>query len=121
MEADGPADTKTRERSEGAATAVQAMHGDSCFAQRVQHGPETSTCFGMMAKPPDLPYEDDVLVENGALSPKSCLSPLEMRTPTAAGGLLPTGKTSTATKITFNEPLLRFCLTEETNQKENKI
>ena len=30
MEADGPANTKTRERTEGAATAVQAMHGDSC-------------------------------------------------------------------------------------------
>ena len=27
MEADGPANTKTRERTEGAATAVQAMHG----------------------------------------------------------------------------------------------
>ena len=32
MEADGPADTKTRERTEGAATAVQAMHGDSFSA-----------------------------------------------------------------------------------------
>ena len=30
MEADGPANTKTRERTEGAATAVQAMRGDSC-------------------------------------------------------------------------------------------
>ena len=30
MEADGPANTKTRERTEGTATAVQAMHGDSC-------------------------------------------------------------------------------------------
>ena len=28
MEADGQADTKTRERTEGAATAVQAMRGD---------------------------------------------------------------------------------------------
>ena len=27
LEVDGPADTKTRERMEGAATAVQAMHG----------------------------------------------------------------------------------------------
>ena len=34
MEADGPADTKTRERTEGAATAVQVMHGDSCTTQR---------------------------------------------------------------------------------------
>ena len=30
MEADGPANTKTRERAEGAATATQAMRGDSC-------------------------------------------------------------------------------------------
>ena len=29
MEADGPADAKTRERTEGAATAVQPMRGDS--------------------------------------------------------------------------------------------
>ena len=28
MEADGPVNTKTRERTEGAATAVQAMRGD---------------------------------------------------------------------------------------------
>ena len=28
MEADGPADEKTRERTEGTAKAVQAMHGD---------------------------------------------------------------------------------------------
>ena len=28
MKADGPADTKTREHTEGAATAVQAMRGD---------------------------------------------------------------------------------------------
>ena len=29
MEADGPANTKTQERTEGAATAVQVMRGDS--------------------------------------------------------------------------------------------
>ena len=38
MEADGPANTKTRERTEGAATAVQAMYGNSCTAQKVQDG-----------------------------------------------------------------------------------
>ena len=31
MKADGQADTKTRERTEGTATAVQAMYGDRCF------------------------------------------------------------------------------------------
>ena len=35
MEADVPADKKTCERTEGAATAVQAKHGDSCSAKRV--------------------------------------------------------------------------------------
>ena len=40
IEADGPANKKTREYTEGAAKAVQAMHGDSCFATRVDPGPE---------------------------------------------------------------------------------
>ena len=47
MEADRQANTKTRERTEGAAIAVQAMHGDSCTAQKVQDGPKTSISFGM--------------------------------------------------------------------------
>ena len=49
MEADVPADKKTRERMEGAATAVQAKHGDSCSAKRVQVGPTCSTSFGVKA------------------------------------------------------------------------
>ena len=122
MEADGPANTKTRERTEGTATAVQAMHGDSCSATRVEPDPKTnSTCFGVMAEPPDIPFRYDVLVENGAASRKSCLSFLEMRTTAAAGGLLPTGETSTATKTTFYEPPLRFYSTKETNPKETNL
>ena len=38
-----------------------------------------------------------------------------MRTTTAAGGSLPTGKTSTATKTTSNQPPLLLYSTEETN------
>ena len=34
MEADGPANTKTRNRTEGAATAVQVMRGDSCTTEQ---------------------------------------------------------------------------------------
>ena len=98
VDADGPADTKTRQHTEDAAKAVQAKHGDSCTAQRVQDGPRISTCFGVMVGPPALPCRDDFVVENGAAAPKSCLSPLEMRKTTAAGGLFPTGETSTATK-----------------------
>ena len=120
MEADGPANTKTRERTKGTATAAEEMNGDSCTAQKVQDGPKTSTCFGMMAEPPDLHCRDDVVVESGDATPKSCLPSLKMRTTTAAGGLLPTGKTSTAT-TTFNESPLRFYATEETNPKEKKL
>ena len=116
MEANGPADTKTRERKEGTVTAVQAMHGDSFSANWVDPGPKTTlTSFGVKTEPLALPCRDDVLVENGAAAPKSCLSPLEMRTTTTAGGLLPTSKTSTATKTIFDHPTLWCCLTEETN------
>ena len=114
MMAGRPVDTKTREHTEGAATAVQAMHGDSCSATRAEPGPRTnSTSFGMMAEPPDLPCREDVLVEDGAAPPKSCLPSLEMRTTTATGSLLPTGEISTATKTTFNQSPLRLS-TEET-------
>ena len=116
-EVDGPADAKTRERTEGTAKTVEAKHGDSGTAQRVQDGPKISTCFGVMAEPPALPCKDDVVVENGAAAPKSCLPLLEMRATTAAGDLLPTGETSTATKIAFNQPPLRLYLTEEPHWK----
>ena len=115
-EADILADKKTRECTEGAATAVQAMHGDSFSANRVDPDPMCSTIIGVQAEPPALPCRDD-LVENGAAAPKSCLSLLEMHTPTAAGGLLPTGEASITAMITFYQPRLRFCRTEETNSE----
>ena len=118
MEADGPADTKTCERTEGAAKEVQAKHGDSCTAQRVRNGPKISTCFGVMAEPPALPCGDAALVENGAAAPKSCLPSLEIRSPTAAGGVLSTGEVSIATRTTFNQPPLRLYSTEETISKQ---
>ena len=112
---DGPANTKTRERTEGAAKAVQAMHGESFSASRVDPGPKTtSTSFGVKDEPSALPCRDDVVVKSGAAAPKSCLPPLEMRTTTVAGGLLPTGETPTATKTTFDYSTVRFCQTEET-------
>ena len=120
MEAYGLADTETRERTEGVAKAVQAVYGDSCSANRVDPDPMCSTSFGDdCTGPPALPCSrEDALVDNGAVALKSRLSPLEMRSPTAAGGLLPTGKTSTSTKTTFfDHPTVWFCLTEETNLK----
>ena len=115
MEEDRSADKKTRERTEGAATAVQAMHGDSFSASRVDSSPKTnSTSFGVKAEPPTFSCRDDVVVENGAAAPKLCLSPLETRTTTAAGGLLLTGETSTATRTASDYSTLWFCQTEET-------
>ena len=85
---------------------MQAMCGDRFSARRVEPGPEASTSFGVKAKPPALPCRDDVVVESGDAAPESCLPSLEMRSSTAAGGLVPTGETSTATETTVNKPLL---------------
>ena len=109
MEANGHAYTKTRERTEGAATAVQAMHRDSCSVIRVDPGPKTnSTSFGVKAKPPALPCRNDILAENGAAAPKSCLPSSEMGSPTVAGGLLPKSEASIATRTIYNQPPLRL-------------
>ena len=119
-EDDRHANTKTQERTEGAATVVQAMRGDSCTTeQKVQDGPKTSITFGVEAEPPDLPCRDDVLVEEGATSPESCLPSLEIRSPTAAGDIIPAGEASTATRTTSNEPRLQFYATEEMNPEED--
>ena len=119
MEADRHADTKTRERTEGTATAVQAMRGDCFSARRVEPGPTTnSTSFGVKAGSPALPCRDDV-VECGTAAPESCLPSLEMRSSTAAGGLVPTGEASTASETTLIEPPLRFFPTEETDLEPN--
>ena len=119
MEADIKADKKTRERTEGAATAIQGMYGNSFSVNRVDLDSKSSTSFGDdFTGPPALPCSrGDVLVDNGAAAPKSCLSPLRMRSPTAAGGLLPVGKASTTTRTTFHQPRLRFCPTEETSSE----
>ena len=122
MEADGPANTKTCERTEGAATAVQAMHGDSFSDCRVDLCPMTnSTNFGIKAEPPALPCRDGVVVESGDAAPKSCLPSLEMRSPSAAGGVLPAGDTSTATRTTFNKLPFRLYAIEKTNSKEKNL
>ena len=76
MEADGPSDTKTRERIEGAAKVVQAMHGDGFSANRVDPDPMCSISFGMKAERPALPCRDVVLIDNDAAVPKLCLTPL---------------------------------------------
>ena len=121
MEADVTADKKNRERTEGVAAAVQTTHGDSCSAKSAQAGPTSLTNFGKKTEPPALPRRDDVLVENDAAAPKSCLSALEMHTPTAAGNLLTVGKVSTTTRVTFCQPRLWFCPTKETHSERMPI
>ena len=116
METDGYTDTKTRERTESAATAVQAMRGDCFSARLVEPGPNTnSTSFGVKAEPPALPRRDDVVVECSTAASESCLPSLKIRSSVAAGGLTPTGEASTAPETTSNEPLLRLYETEEMN------
>ena len=103
MEADVQADKKTRERTESAPAAVQAMHGDSLYAKRVDPDPKRSTSFGDDSTgPPVLRCSrNDAQVGNGAEATNSYISPLEMRSRAAAGGLLPTGKAYTTTRITY--------------------
>ena len=92
-EADGHANTKTQKRTEGAATAVQVMRGDSFSARWVEPGSNTkSTSFGVKAELLAPPCRDDVVVESGDAALKSYLPPLEMHSSTVAGGLVPTGK-----------------------------
>ena len=74
MEADRPANTKTRERTEGAATVAQAKHGDSCSADQIDPEPMCSTSFGDDCTGPPAPpcSGENALVDNGAAAPKSC-------------------------------------------------
>ena len=123
MESDRPANTKTRERTEGAATAVQAMRGNSCSVDRVDLDPMCSTRSGDDCTGPPAPpcSGENALVDNRAAASKSCLLSMEMHSPTAAGGLVPTGKTPTATKTTYNETILQLYATDVTNPKEKHL
>ena len=102
--------------------AVQTIYEESCFTNLVELDPKTtSTCFGVKADPPALPCRDGVLVDNGATAAKSCLPPLETRSPRAAGGLLATGEASVTTRTTYNQPPLRLYSTEEMNSKTTNL
>ena len=116
MEVDVTADIETRKRTAGAAAAERVIRGDNSSAQ-VDTDPIRLTSFGEDSIGPPAPpcSRDDALVSKGAVAPKPCFSPVKMRTPTAAGGLLPAGKASTATRIIFYHLPLRLWPTEETN------
>ena len=70
------------------------MHGDSCFADRVDPDPMCSTSYGDDCTGPPAPLcpRENAMVDNSAAAPKSCLPSFEVRSPTAAGGLLPSAK-----------------------------
>ena len=60
---------------------------------------------------------DDAVVDKGVEAPKPCLSPVETRTLTTAGGLLAAGKASETLRTIFPRPFFSWSLSEE--NKEN--
>ena len=116
MEADVIKNIKTRKRTEGTATTERVTSGDNSSAE-VDPDPICLASFGDDSTgPPALPCSRyDALVDNGAAAPKPCLSPVEMHTRTAAGGLFHAGTASTATRTTFDQLPLWFCPIEEPN------
>ena len=98
------------------------MHEDSC-STNLDPYPMCSTSFGddCIGPPALLCSREDAVVNNGAAAPKSRLPPLEIRSSTAAGGLLPTGEASIVTRTTLNQPSLWLYSTEETNAKKHQL
>ena len=101
-------DTKTRKRTESAAVDRAKHNGNISSAKKVDIGSTSLTSFGMMAEPLALPSRDDALVGKGAEAPKSYFSPVEKRTLTTAGGLLPAGTVFTAMRTIFPRPLFSW-------------
>ena len=101
MKADVKLDTKTRKRMDGAA-ANRAKHSSS--TKKVDASPMSSTSFGMIAEPPALPCRDGTLDDKSTEAPKPCLSHVEMRTLTVAGGILPAGTDFSAMRAIFHQP-----------------
>ena len=101
-EADVPSDKKTRKRMEDVAAERVTSRDNS--SPQVDTGPIYLTSLGDDSTgPPALSCtRDNTLADNGAAAPKPCLSPAEMRTRTATGGLLPASTASTAAKTTFH-------------------
>ena len=99
----------------GDAAANRAKHGDNSSSDQ---GPTRLTSFGddsTVSLALSIICRNEALVDKSAEAPKSCLSPVEMCTPTAAGGLLPAGTASTVMRTIFPPPPLiwNFCPTEE--------
>ena len=121
IKADVKPDKKTRKRMEGAAAAEQVVSGDNSSAQ-VDTAPFRLTRFGNdSARSPALnSSRDDALVDNGAAPTKPCFSPAEMRTGTAAGGLLSAGTVSTAIRTIFSRAFPSWTLGDEVNERTSR-
>ena len=120
MEADATPGTKARKRTEDA-VADRAKHGDINSSARVDHDPMCLTSFsGNSTEPTILPCRYDAVVDKGTEAPKPCLSPFEIRTLTAAGGLLPARTASTAMRAIFPRPLFSLSLGEETEKRTSR-
>ena len=118
MGADVPLDTKTRNRMEDIA-ADRVIREDSSSVNRGDPDHMCLTSFGDdFTEPPAFPCSrDDAVVDNGAAAPNLCLSPAEMRTRTAADGLLPAGIASTTMRTIFPRPLFSWSLVVETKKR----
>ena len=120
-EADVEPDPKIRKRTEDVSAADRMMNGDSSSA-RVDHDPMHLTSFGDDFTEPPAPKNsiDDALIDKGAMQSTKAVSPtVEMRTPTAASGLLPASTASTAVRTIFPRPLFSWSLGEETKEKNS--
>ena len=103
--------------------AERMISGDNSSAQ-IDTDPMCLTSFGDdSAGPPVLPCtrRDDALVDNGAKLPKPCLSPAEMRTRTAAGGILPTGGTAFTEMKDHISPTVFSWSLGETKKRTSRI
>ena len=101
--------------------AKRVTSGNNSFAQ-VETDQMCWTSFGDdFTGPQALPLTRDyALVDNNAVAPKSCLSPAEMCTRTAAGGLLSAGTASTARRTIFPRPFFSWSL-GETKKRTSRI
>ena len=118
MKVDVLEDKKTRESTED--FAQDGRLGD-ISSDRV-HDPMRLTSFGDQdyTEPPALPCRDDALVNQGHEVAKPCLSPVEMRKLTSAGGLLHAGAGSTIiTQGTKFPPQLLPWSFRETSEENN--
>ena len=116
-----PTDTKTHTRTKDA-EKHRANHGDSCSAKKVD--PDLmclTSCGNDSTVPFTLPRcMGDAMVDKGAEEQTPCLLPMERRTLTAAGGLLPVGTASTAMRTIFLRPQFFLSFSEETKKSTTR-